>query len=95
MDTIIQDISSSLAKTSDLETDNMCVPRSVQDVQSAVHDFSPSSEEKGVLAWKFLQGLANSPTFVRKYWQRKPLLIRATNSGGWVEESFTVENDLK
>lgn len=27
-------------------------------------------------AWQFLQGLANSRTFVQKYWHKQPLLLR-------------------
>ena len=51
-------------------------------------------------AWKFLKGLSNSPTFVKQFWHKQPLLLRAkdleeTNTGGWIPGVFTLENDLK
>jgi hypothetical protein len=91
---ILQDISASLAGT-EIETDGMCVPRGFHDMTKAIRDFSPEADDKGQLAWRFLRGMANSETFVKKYWHQRPLLIRAAKTGGWVEGSFTVDRDLR
>lgn len=62
------------------------------DLNSASQDFSP---EKGMTAWRFLAGLASSPTFRQEYWHKQPLLIRSSDTGGWVEGAFTVDRDLR
>jgi hypothetical protein len=91
---ILKDISASLAGTG-IETDGMCVSRGLDDMTKAIRDFSPEADDKGQLAWRFLRGMANSKTFVEKYWHQRPLLIRAAKTGGWVEGSFTVDRDLR
>ena len=91
---VLKDIRESL-KRSNIEVGDLCVPRGLEDVQSAIHDFDPDTEEKGQQAWRFLRGMANSKTFVENYWHQYPLLIRASDTGGWVEGSFTVEKELR
>ena len=52
--------------------------------------------DKSKEAWYFLNGLSNSPTFVKEYWHKRPLLIRANKvTSGWIPGLFTIENDLK
>jgi hypothetical protein len=92
---LLHEIRTSLSKGS-LEGGGICVPgRNVKDVESAIQDFSASEEEKGRMSWNFLQGIARSETFVRDFWQKRPFLIRAKDTGGWIEGSFTVEKDLR
>jgi hypothetical protein len=93
---ILDDIRSAMIGNTNVEVNDLCVPsRGLEDVNSAMRDFSPGSDDKGRLAWNFLRGLANSETFVQDYWHKRPLLIRAAETGGWVEGSFTVEKDLR
>ena len=62
-------------------------------VKEAAMDFSVLH---GQSAYRFLRGLASSPTFLEQFWHKRPLLIRSNEiSGQWVEGAFTVENDLK
>eukprot|EP00429_Kryptoperidinium_foliaceum_P009159 CAMPEP_0176025650 /NCGR_PEP_ID=MMETSP0120_2-20121206/12552_1 /TAXON_ID=160619 /ORGANISM="Kryptoperidinium foliaceum, Strain CCMP 1326" /LENGTH=509 /DNA_ID=CAMNT_0017358837 /DNA_START=95 /DNA_END=1624 /DNA_ORIENTATION=- len=90
---LMQDVHSSLSRSSPLIPDDICVPnRGVEDVQSAIQDFSSSD---GETAWKFLTGIARSETFLNEYWQKKPFLIRAKDNGGWSKSCFTVERDLR
>ncbi len=83
-------------KTCAVETRSIRVPgRCVQDVESAMQDFSSDSNVQGLLAWNFLQGIAGSELFVKEFWQRRPLLIRSKDTGGWAKGCFTVEKDLR
>jgi hypothetical protein len=92
---VVREITSSLADEK-IQADDLSVPnRGLDDVTKAIHDFSPAAEEKGIRAWNFLQGMANSATFLEEFWHKRPLLIRASDTGGWVERSFTVDRDLR
>ena len=92
---VLHDISASLRSASEVKYEDLCVPKGVDDVIKAMKDFSPESDNKGRLAWNFLKGLANSEAFVEHIWHKHPLLIRAEKTGGWIENSFTVERDLR
>ena len=95
---ILVDISASLQSTTDGQIgndDDILTVNTVDDVNEAIRDFSPNNLEKGHVAWKFLRGIASSPTFLREVWHKRPLLVRSSDTGGWVEESFTLENDLR
>jgi hypothetical protein len=92
---LLSDIKSALATTDDdtLATTTLCIPNdSTNNLDSAILDFSPGT---GPVAWKFLCGIANSPTFLHEYWQQNPVLIRSADTGGWVAGSFTLEQDLR
>jgi hypothetical protein len=91
---ILAEIDGSLQKT-EIEQDEILSLNNLHDATSAIHDFSPSDNEKGRVAWRFLRGIASSPTFVHEVWHKQPLLIRSGHTGGWVEGSFTLENDLR
>lgn len=91
----------------------LLVPAKQEDVEEAIHDFTASigqqqqqhednttNDNRGVDAWKFLRGLAESDTFLTEFWHRQPLLLRASemslaSSSSWVEGAFTLERDLK
>jgi hypothetical protein len=95
MNALLSDIQSALATTDDdnLATTTLCVPNdNAYNLDLAIRDFSPDT---GPVAWKFLRGIANSPTFVQEYWQQRPFLIRSATTGGWVAGSFTLEQDLR
>lgn len=92
---LLDEIRTSLKRES-LDVDGICVPgRGIKDVESAILDFSASEEGKGRASWNFLQAIAGSETFVRDFWQKRPLLIRSRDTGGWIEGSFTVEKHLR
>jgi hypothetical protein len=93
--TVLNDIESALSDGTLISDGDMIVPRGLDDVNAAIHDSSPSKELVGQTAWKFLRGLANSRTFVNEYWHKRPLLIRAPGTGGWVEDFFTIDRDLR
>lgn len=84
---VVNDVARSLSEQD--TTDPLAFPF---DVKKASNEFSSS---KGNRAWKFLSGLALSPTFRNEYWHKKPLLLRAANTGDWIQDSFTVEHDLR
>jgi hypothetical protein len=92
---ILNDIALTLSEETLIGASEINVPRSLDDVNAAIRDCYPSSEGGGRAAWKFLQGMASSDTFVNEYWHKRPLLIRAANTGGWVEGYFTVDKDLR
>lgn len=92
---LLEEIKVSLTKSS-VEGSGICVPgRSVRDVESAMQDFSSDSEQQGCLAWNFLQAIGGSEVFVQEFWQKRPLLIRSKDTGGWAMGCFTVEKDLR
>lgn len=91
---LFEDVSHAL-KEANVGLERILVPsRSLDDVESAIRDFSPSPEQ-GQTAWNFLAGVAGSETFVRHFWQKRPFLIRCKSTGGWAEGAFTIEKDLK
>ena len=92
--TVISEITSSLGDST-IDLNDLCIPRELEDVKKAMGDFSPGSQEKGMLAWNFLKNMARSKTFVEEYWHKRPLLIRAENTGGWIEDCFTIDRDLR
>mmetsp|Transcript_5763 Transcript_5763/g.8180 ORF Transcript_5763/g.8180 Transcript_5763/m.8180 type:complete len:531 (-) Transcript_5763:1699-3291(-) len=74
------------------------------DIESALDDFglvsTTNDHEDGETnysgPWTFLCGLASSPTFLEKFWHRKPLLLKAAEiQQPWIPNSFTVEDHLK
>lgn len=79
---IIKEIESSIDETP------LCHP---SNIDAAAGDFSPTH---GRTAYKFLKGLASSPTFIKEYWHKQPLLIRGSK-GNWISDAFTIERDLK
>jgi hypothetical protein len=91
---ILNDIKESLENKPTCE--NLCMPTTDDDIALAIRDFSVHSDsEEGEVAWKFLRGIADSPTFVSKYWHQRPLLIRAADTGSWAAGCFTLERDLR
>ena len=69
-------------------------------------DDDDDDSERGLNAWNFLTSIARSKTFVQDYWQQRPFLIRATDttscsrtstgsSCGWIQDCFTIEQDLR
>lgn len=76
-----------------VNAEDILVPnRGIEDVASAMKDFSV---DQGPAAWNFLRGVAKSKTFVQDFWQKRPFVIRAQDTGGWVRDCFTIERDLK
>ena len=92
---ILSDIATVLSDEYSINADDLNVPRSQIHVDAAIRDCSQGDEKQGVAAWRFLYGLASSDTFVQHVWHKRPLLIRAANTGGWVERFFTVDRDLR
>jgi hypothetical protein len=94
---ILNEIASTLSDESLIgsSSSEMNAPRSLEDINAAMRDCFPSSAERGRAALKFLQGMASSETFANEYWHKRPLLIRAANTGGWIEGYFTVDKDLR
>jgi hypothetical protein len=107
---VLQDIRTCISKGENLKGSKLVVPKDWKDVEEAIDDFAASTgdnenvsvENRGFLAWNLLRGLAESDTFVRNYWHRQPLLLRAadiagisSSSSSWVEGAFTLERDLK
>ena len=79
-------------------------------VASAVHDFDTAighsvddsgeglvkdGKSPGLRGYSFFTGLAKSATFLNEFWHKKPLLLGAKDTANWIENSFTVERDLK
>ena len=94
---VLQDVGMALAQE-DLYSSDINVPfKGLDDVESAIADFSASSLENqaGRLGWNCLVGIARSETFARDFWHKRPLLIRSKDIGGWVKGAFTVEKDLR
>lgn len=90
---VVHDVTHSVTSSSkDITKDSLAFPANVQ---AAAQDFSADDGEKGTVAFKFLSALASSPTFRQEFWHKRPLLIRAKDTGGWVQGSFTVDRDLR
>lgn len=69
--------------------ENRYVPSSI------ISDFSEETS-KGSAAWDFFYSLGKSKTFIDKFWQKKPLVLRSDEIfGGWLKGAFTVEKDLR
>lgn len=45
-------------------------------------------------AWRFLRGLASSPTFARRYWQRRPIHLSRDDVGSssWIPKIFGMDD---
>lgn len=88
---VLSDIRRSISSSSDKPIVPLTFPA---DVERAANDFS-DDKSKGRKAWQFLSGLASSPTFLNHYWHKRPLLIRACDTGDWIQDAFTVDRDLR
>ena len=80
-----------IRKEMESNTDNntpLCHP---SNIPLAARTFSPIH---GMTAYRFLKGLASSPTFVNAYWHKKPLFLQGS-SNNWISDAFTVDRDLK
>lgn len=66
----------------------LCYP---SNIPLAARTFSPIH---GMNAYRFLKGLASSPTFLNDYWHKKPLFILGSTDN-WISDAFTVDRDLK